>query len=130
MLFRFVPRGAEAIGRLVAVEQSGRLQGRPLVALELTALNFSGKSLAIQTSAYQEVGPSQTKRTALFAGGGALVGTVIGAIAGGGILIGSNVGGAAGTIVQAVRGAKQIRVPAESLVTFTLQSPIHFDEGL
>ena len=125
-----VPRGAEAIGRLVAVEQTGRLQGRPMVALELTALNFSGKSVAIQTSAYQEVGPSQTKRTALFAGGGALVGTVIGAIAGGGILLGSNVGGAAGTIVQAVRGAKQIRVPAESLVTFTLQSPIHFDEGL
>ena len=125
-----VPRGAEAIGRLVTVEQSGRLQGRPLVALELTALNFSGKSLASQTSAYQEVGPSQTKRTALFAGGGALVGTVFGAIAGGGVLIGSNVGGAAGTIVQAVRGAKQIRIPAESLVTFTLQSPIHFDEGL
>jgi len=125
-----VPKGAEAIGRLVSVVQSGRLQGRPMLALELTALNFAGKSLAVQTSAYQESGPSQTKRTAIIAGGGAVLGTVIGAIAGGGILLGSNVGAAAGTIYQGVRGAKQVQIPAESLVIFTLQSPISFDEGL
>jgi hypothetical protein len=126
-----VPRGAEAIGRLVSVERAGRFQGRPAVTLELTALNFEGQSVAIQTSAHQEKGPSQTKRSLILSGGGAVLGTVIAAVAGGGILLGSNVGGAAGTVVQAVRGGKDIRIPAEALVTFTLQSPIYlFDSGL
>jgi hypothetical protein len=56
---------------------------------------------------------------------------VISVIAGGGILLGSNVGGAAGTAIQAVRGGKDLRVPPEALMTFTLQSPIYlFESGL
>ena len=126
-----IPKGAEAIGRLVLVERSGRVQGRPMLTLELTALNFEGKSVAIQTGAYQEVGPSQTKRTAILAGGGAALGTILSVVAGGGFLLGSHVGAAAGTAVQAVRGGKQLRIPGESLITFTLQSPIYlFDSGL
>ena len=126
-----VPKGAEAIGRLVSVERSGRVQGRPMLTLELTALNFEGKSVAIQTSSYQEAGPSQTRRTAILAGGGAALGTILSVVAGGGFLLGSNVGAAAGTAVQAVQGGKQLRIPGESLITFTLQSPIYlFDSGL
>jgi hypothetical protein len=126
-----VPRGAEAIGRLVSVERAGRFQGRPTVTLELTALNFEGQSVAIQTSAHQEKGASQTKRTAILAGGGTVLGTIIAAVAGGGIMLGSNVGGAAGTVAQAVSGTKDLRIPAEALVTFTLQSPIYlFESGL
>ena len=126
-----VPKGAEAIGRLVMVERAGRFQGRPTLTMELTALNFEGQSVAIQTSAHQERGQSQTKRTLILAGGGAVLGTVIGVIAGGGILLGSNVGGAAGTAIQAVRGGKDLRVPPEALMTFTLQSPIYlFESGL
>jgi len=126
-----IPKGAEAIGRLVSVARSGRIQGRPVLTLELTALNFDGKSVAIQTSTYQEMGPSQTRRTAILAGGGAVLGTIVSVVAGGGFLLGSNAGAAAGTVVQAVRGGKQLRIPGESLVTFTLQSPIYlFDSGL
>ena len=126
-----IPKGAEAIGRLVSVERSGRVQGRPVLTLELTALNFDGKSVAIQTSTYQEMGPSQTKRTAILAGGGAVLGTIVSVVAGGGFLLGSHVGAAAGTAVQAARGGKQLRIPGESLITFTLQSPIYlFDSGL
>ena len=126
-----IPKGAEAIGRLVSVERSGRIQGRPVLTLELTALNFDGKSVPIQTSTYQEMGPSQTRRTAILAGGGAVLGTIVSVVAGGGFLLGSNVGAAAGTAVQAARGGKQLRIPGESLVTFTLQSPIYlFDSGL
>jgi hypothetical protein len=126
-----VPRGAEAIGRLVSVERAGRFRGRPSVTLELTALNFDGQSVAIQTSAHQEQGASQTKRTAILAGGGTVLGTIIAAVAGGGILLGSNVGGAAGTVAQAVSGSKDLRIPAEALVMFTLQSPIYlFESGL
>ncbi len=126
-----VPKGAEAIGRLVSVERASRFQGRPTLTLELTALNFEGQSVAIQTSTHQEEGQSQTKRMAILAGGGAVLGTVVSVIAGGGILLGSNVGAAAGTAVQAVRGGKEVRIPSEALVTFTLQSPIYlFESGL
>lgn len=126
-----VSRGAEAIGRLVAVEQAGRLRGRSKVAVELTALNFDGMSVAVQTGAYQEVGSSQGKETAKLAGAGALAGTVIGAIAGGtkGTLIGAGVGAAGGTVAQTIRGSEQVRIPAESLVIFTLQSPLIVDTG-
>lgn len=126
-----IPKGAEAIGRLVSVERASRFQGRPALTMELTALNFEGQSVAIQTSAHQERGQSQTKRTMILAGGGAVLGTVISVIAGGGILLGSNIGGAAGTAIQAVRGGKDLRIPAEALMTFTLQSPIYlFESGL
>ena len=126
-----IPKGAEAIGRLVLVERAGRFQGRPTLTMELTALNFAGQSVAIQTSAHQERGPSQTKRTLILSGGGAVLGTVIGVVAGGGILLGSNIGGAAGTAIQAVRGGKDLRIPPEALMMFTLQSPIYlFESGL
>ena len=126
-----VPKGAEAIGRLVTVERAGRFQGRSALTMELTALNFEGQSVAIQTSAHQETGQSQTKRTMILAGGGAVLGTVISVIAGGGILLGSNVGGAAGSAIQAVRGGKDLRIPSEALMSFTLQSPVYlFESGL
>ena len=127
-----IPQGAEAIGRLTAVEQSRRIRGRALVALELTALNFNGKSVAIQTSAYQEASPSRGKETAKIAGAGAVLGTIVGAVAGGkkGALIGAGLGAAGGAAGQAIRGTERIQIPAESLVIFTLQSPVPVDAGL
>jgi hypothetical protein len=124
-----VPQGAEAIGRVTSVSQPGRLRGRAVVLLELTALNFDGKSIPILTSAHQETGGSRGKQTALYAGGGGLIGTVIGAIATGGawFLIGSGIGVAGGTVVQAVRGSEPLRIPAESLMLFTVQSPVSLE---
>ncbi len=127
-----VPRGAEAIGRLTVVEHSGRIRGRSMIAMELTALNYDGKSVSIQTGAYQEAGDSRGKQTAKLGGGGAVIGTLIGAIAGGaaGSLIGAGVGAAGGAIVQTVRGSQTIKLPAESLLVFTLQSPIPLELGM
>jgi len=124
-----VPQGAEAIGRVTSVMQPGRFRGRSVVMLELTALNFDGKSVAILTSAHQEMAGSRGKQTAMYAGGGGLLGTVIGAIAGGGVgfLIGSSVGAAGGAVVQAVRGPEPVRIPAESLMLFTVQSPVSLE---
>ena len=127
-----IPQGAEAIGRLTVVEQGGRIRGRPILALELTALNFAGQSIAIRTSFYQEAGSSRGKETAKVAGGGGLLGGVMGAVAGGkkGSVIGAGIGAAAGTIVQTVRGTERLRIPAESLVLFTLQSPVRVNTDL
>lgn len=124
-----VPQGAEAIGRVTSVIQSGRFRGRPVVMLELTALNFGGHSVAVLTSAHQELGDSRGKQTAMLTGGGGALGTVIGAIAGGGVgfLLGSSIGAAGGAVVQAVRGPQPVRIPAESLMLFTVQSPVNVE---
>ena len=124
-----VPMGAEAIGRLTYVEQPGRFRGRPVIAMELTALNFDGRSVAVLSSTHQEAGGSRGKQTATYTGGGGALGTLVGAIAGGspGFLIGAGIGAASGAVVQAVRGPEPIRIPAESLMLFTLQSPITLD---
>ncbi len=124
-----IPQGAEAIGRLTVVEQGGHIQGRPKLALELTALNFAGQSIAVRTNFYQENGASRGKETAKVAGGGGLLGGVIGAISGGkkGSVIGAGIGAAAGTVAQTVRGRERVRIPAESLVLFTLQSPVRMN---
>ena len=121
-----VPQGAEAIGRLTSISQAGRLRGRAVVMLELTALNFDGKSIPLLTSSHVESGNSRGKQTAMYAGGGGLVGTIIGSIAAGpaGFLIGSSIGAASGTVMQAVRGPQPLRIPAESLMIFTVQSPV------
>jgi len=124
-----VPQGAEAIGRVTSVIQPGRFRGRPIVMMELTALNFDGRSVGILTSAHQEMGGSRGKQTAIMAGGGAGIGTLIGTIAGGGVgfLLGSSIGAASGAVVQAVRGAEPVRIPAESLMLFTVQSPVSLE---
>ena len=62
------------------------------------------------------------KDTAVYVGGGALLGTIIGAIAGGGkgAAIGAAVGAAGGAGAQIVTKGKSVYLPAESLVTFRL----------
>ncbi|MBI4464936.1 MAG: hypothetical protein HY647_09555 [Acidobacteria bacterium] len=118
-----IPKGAEAIGRVTEVGSSGRIMGRPLIAVELTALNFEGKSVAVRTSAYQEGGSSRGRQTAKIAGGGTLLGTIVGLVAGHPWIV-TGLGAAAGMAVQTVRGPGQIQIPAESLLLFTLQSPL------
>lgn len=102
-----------------------------MVALELTALNFDGKSLGILTSAHQETGASRARRAALLAGGGGAIGSLVGAIAGGkkGFWIGAGLGAVGGAVVNAVRGPASLRIPAESLMLFTLQSPLTLDSS-
>jgi len=121
-----VPKGAEAIGRVIEVSPSGRFRGRPVIALELTALNFDGKSIAIQTSTHREGGSSRTKETSKIAGGGTAAGTIIGAIVGHPWL-GAGVGVATGFVVQTVRKPEDIQIPVESMLVFTLQTPLPVD---
>jgi hypothetical protein len=124
-----VPKGAEAIGRVVNVAPSGRFRGRAVIAVELTAINFEGKSVPIRTSTYEEGGRSRGKQTAKMSAGTIAVGTLIGAVAGAPWL-GIGIGAAGGAVVQTVRGPGEIRIPAESLLMFTLQAPMSVTEGM
>jgi outer membrane lipoprotein SlyB len=71
-------------------------------------------------------GIGANKRTAEMTGGGALLGTVIGAVAGGGkgAAIGALAGAGAGATAQVLTRGKEVKVPAESMLTFKLDQPL------
>jgi hypothetical protein len=71
-------------------------------------------------------GLGKNRRTAEMVGGGALLGTVIGAIAGGGsgAAVGAAVGAAGGAAAQVLTRGEEVRIPAESVLTFRLEQPI------
>jgi len=120
------PRGTEVTGKIAYAKESGRLSGQSELILELVGLNLNGKEYPIRTSDYSEVGSSRGKRTATAAGGGAALGAIIGAIAGGGkgAAIGAATGAGAGTGVAVLTHGQTLKVPAETILEFRLQSPL------
>jgi hypothetical protein len=119
-----IPSGAD-------VELMVRDIGNHSLALDLDAIVVNGKRYSVDTyevtrSGDRKDGVGANRRTGKFVGGGALFGTILGAVAGGGkgAGIGALAGGAAGAIGQTATRGKQVRVPAESLLTFQLRQPL------
>jgi hypothetical protein len=121
-----IPHGADIEGRVAELKSAGHFAGKPAIALELTALSINGRRYSLHTNQYSREGSSRGKNTAEKVGGGAAVGTIIGAIAGGGkgAAIGGIIGAGAGGGVQAATKAPSIHVPSEALLSFTLESPL------
>jgi hypothetical protein len=82
--------------------------------------------MSVTTSAYLQQQKGKGKRSAAMIGGGGGGGALIGGLAGGGkgALIGGLIGAGAGTAGAALTGNKDVVIPAESVVSFTLQSPV------
>jgi hypothetical protein len=115
-------RGSIVEGKLSHVEQSGRIEGRATISLQLTNLLIGNEPYALQTQIITTEAESTKKKDATKVGVGAGLGAVIGAIAGGGkgAAIGAAVGaGAGGATVAATRG-KEVHFDAESKLTFAL----------
>jgi outer membrane lipoprotein SlyB len=72
----------------------------------------------------QGVGANQ--KTAIMVGGGAALGTLIGAMVGGGkgAAIGAAIGAGAGVGTEVLTKGKQVRVPAETLLSFRLDQDL------
>lgn len=121
-----IPHGADIEGRVAELKSAGHFAGKPAIALQLTAVSMNGRRYSLHTSQYARQGTSRGTNTAEKVGGGAAVGTIIGAIAGGGkgAAIGGIIGAGAGGGVQAASKAPSIHVPSEALVSFTLESPL------
>jgi hypothetical protein len=120
------PRGSAVKGRIAYAKESGKLTGRSELILELTELIANGKSYMLRTSDYTETGVSRGNRTAATVGGVSALGAIIGAIAGGGkgAAVGAVSGAAVGTGVQVVTKGETLKIPAETILEFRLQSPL------
>jgi hypothetical protein len=125
-----IPAGAAATGTVVDAKPLGRFKGGALLSLQLTSVNIHGTEHHIQTSAISQTEKGKGKRTAILAGGGAGLGALIGGLAGGGkgAAIGAAAGAGAGGTGAAFTGNKEIVMPAESAVTFSLSQPLQVKE--
>jgi len=84
----------------------------------------------VRTTDYKEIGANRANRTATTVGGTAALGAIIGAIAGGGTgaAVGAASGAAVGTGVQVMTKGQVLKIPAETILEFRLQSPLTIKE--
>jgi hypothetical protein len=123
---RAIPKGATASGTVLNAQAKGKIKGEGQLDLQLTSLSVRGHTYSIHTSVYSSTEKGKGKRTAVTTGGGAAGGALIGGLAGGGkgAGIGALVGAGAGFVGGAATGNKQIQLPAESALSFTLSGPL------
>jgi hypothetical protein len=127
-----VPRGSPATLIVRRVSEGGTLSSGNFV-LDLDSVQVNGRRYVVNTEDIKkgETGIGTNRRTAEYVGGGAVLGTLLGAIAGGGkgAAIGAIAGAAAGGGVQVLTKGKEIRVPAETVLNFRLEEPLRLREG-
>jgi hypothetical protein len=123
-----IPRGADAVVKLVDSKDSGKLTGKADLTLSLQSVTINGHFVDINTQSINKESASQGEKTAKVAGGTAAVGAIIGAIAGGGkgAAIGAGAGAAAGAGSQVVLGGQRVRIPSETRLTFVLDNATSF----
>ena len=121
-----LPRGATVSGTVVTAKTKGKIKGEGELALALTSVSTRGMTYQIRTNVLSSTVKGKGKRTAATTGGGAAGGALIGGLAGGGkgAGIGALVGATAGFVGGAFTGNKQIEIPAESPLSFTLTAPL------
>jgi hypothetical protein len=127
-----IPRGSPATLIVRRVNDSSTLSSGSYV-LDLESIRVNGRRYVVNAEDVKkgETGIGTNRRTAEYVGGGAVLGTLIGAIAGGGkgAAIGAIAGAAAGGGVQVLTKGREIRVPAETVLNFRLEEPLHLREG-
>ena len=120
------PKGADAVVKLVAEKESGKLTGKTELTVALASVSIGGKKVPVNTTSVSQASASRGERTAKTAAVTGAVGAVIGAIAGGGrgAAIGAGAGAAAGAGAQVFMKGQRVQIPSETLLDFTTQAPV------
>jgi hypothetical protein len=121
-----LPKGTVVRGTVRQTSSSGRLKGRASVTLTLDRMEWNGSEVPIDTNSVTLTSADHKKRNLAWIGGSSAAGALIGGLLGGGkgALIGAGAGGGAGVATAAATGKHQIRIPAESMLTFRLANPV------
>ena len=126
-----IPKGSNATLVLERVSGGGTA-GSPELAVGLQSVTVDGRRYLVSAPSVEKGsgrGIGRNKRTAEMVGGGGALGAVIGAIAGGGkgAIIGAIAGAAAGGTAQVLTRGKEVRVPAESTLTYKMSQPVQLE---
>ncbi len=121
-----IPSGSPASGTVVAAKAMGHFKGGALLQVRLNSVSIHGHDHAIESSIVSRQLAGKGKRSSIAIGGGAAAGAIIGALAGGGkgAAIGAGAGAGAGTAGAGLTGNKEITLPAESTLSFTLKQSL------
>ena len=121
-----IPKGSSVTGTVLTAKAKGKIKGEGQLSITLKNITIRGHNYRLQTASLDSTVKGKGKRTAATTGGGAAAGALIGGIAGGGkgAGIGAAVGAVGGLIGGAATGNKQIEIPAETPLTFTLSTPL------
>ncbi len=120
-----IPAGTHAKLVVSNIRGGGAVRSPELV-LDLYSVEIRGEQYRVDTSSVTEnnkSGLGLNRRTAEWTGGGAGIGALLGAVFGGGqgAGIGAAAGAGGGALTQLFTRGKQIKVPAETALTFRLE---------
>jgi len=120
-----IPRGADAVIKLVEDQQSGKIEGKTVLTLVLQQVLVNGRIVDVTSGDVSQSSSSRGARSAKVIGGTAALGAIIGALAGGGkgAAIGAGSGAAVGTGAEVLTKGQTVKIPSETRLTFTLQQP-------
>jgi hypothetical protein len=119
--------GSRVVGKVEHAVDSGKLARPAELRFRLTEIETKSGMTPVQTSAYDRVGKTHTKRNVEYIAGGAAVGAIVGQVLGRdteSTLKGAAAGAAVGTGVAAATGDLDFTVDAGQTVAFTLEEPI------
>ena len=117
-----VPKGALVGGVVDVSHRRGHFKGRSLLELRLTSVTLNGQQYQVTTRDLAESKRGKGRRSSALVTGGTAVGMVVGGVDTGGVglVVGGMVGGGVGTAVAGLTGNRDLDIPAESIVRFTL----------
>lgn len=124
-----IPKGSAATLAVTDVGSGGLVTG-PKLELTLQSVTVRGNRYTVTSPGIERTsdraGLGANRRTATMVGGGAALGTLIGAIAGGGsgAVAGAAIGAGAGAVAQVLTKGDRVQVPAETVLNFRLDQPM------
>jgi cytoskeletal protein RodZ len=126
-----IPKGARVEGEVAAAHRGGPFRGKPFLVLKLTSLTVNGVHYRLATGDLERAGQARGRRTASLIGGGSGLGMLIGGVTHGGVglVVGGLVGGSAGTAAAGTTGNRNLEIPAETVVSFTLSKDVSVQEA-